>query len=48
VRDADCFGLGQDGPYYVRDENIAVVGPDVYQLDADFDGVACEAEPGLH
>jgi hypothetical protein len=48
VRDADCFGLGQDGPWYVRDENVRVVGPDVFGLDTDFDGVACESTPGLH
>ena len=48
VRDADCFGMGGDGPWIVRDENVRIVGEDVFRLDVDFDGIACEAQPGLH
>jgi hypothetical protein len=48
VADADCYGIGDNGPWFVREENIKVVGPDVFRLDVDFDGVACEANPGLH
>ena len=48
VRDADCFGTGGDGPWIVRDENVRIVGDDVFRLDLDFDGIACETQPGLH
>jgi hypothetical protein len=48
VVDADCFGLNENGPWFVREENVRVVGPDVFHLDVDFDGVACEGQPGLH
>lgn len=39
--DVDCAGGGGDGPAYVRGP-VYVVGPDVYDLDRDGDGVACE------
>jgi hypothetical protein len=48
VRDADCFGTGGDGPWIVRDEDVRIVGDDVFRLDLDFDGIACESQPGLH
>jgi hypothetical protein len=41
VKDVDCAGGSGDGPYYVKGP-IRVVGPDVYKLDADKDGLACE------
>ena len=41
VSDYDCEGGSGNGPGYVRGP-IQVVGPDVYRLDADGDGVACE------
>ncbi len=41
VSDVDCAGGGGNGPYYV--EGIfSVVGPDVYELDRDGDGLACQ------
>jgi len=39
--DYDCAGGSGNGPYYVRGP-IRVVGPDVFRLDADGDGIACE------
>lgn len=39
--DVDCAGGGGNGPAYVRGP-VYVVGPDVYDLDRDGDGVACE------
>ncbi|MET7392492.1 hypothetical protein ABZS66_03230 [Dactylosporangium sp. NPDC005572] len=39
--DVDCAGGSGDGPVYVTGP-IRVIGPDVYRLDADKDGVACE------
>ena len=39
--DYDCQGGGGDGPYYVRGP-FRLTGPDVYGLDADHDGIACE------
>lgn len=41
--DVDCAGGSGDGPEYVRGP-IHVVGPDVYRLDRDGDGIACEPE----
>lgn len=43
VEDADCAGGSGDGPYYVQEKNIRVVGPDEYRLDADNDGIGCES-----
>ena len=43
VTDVDCLGGRGDGPYYVG--RVRVVGPDVYRLDADGDGIACETSP---
>ncbi len=39
--DVDCAGGSGDGPAYVTGP-ISVIGPDVYDLDRDGDGVACE------
>ncbi|WP_238013027.1 hypothetical protein KZZ52_07290 [Dactylosporangium sp. AC04546] len=39
--DVDCAGGSGDGPVYVTGP-IRVIGPDVYRLDADKDGIACE------
>lgn len=39
--DADCAGGGGNGPAYVRGP-VRVVGPDVYGLDRDGDGVGCD------
>ncbi|WP_366863805.1 excalibur calcium-binding domain-containing protein [uncultured Roseibium sp.] len=39
--DVDCAGGRGNGPVYVRGP-IRVIGPDVYGLDRDGDGVACE------
>jgi outer membrane biosynthesis protein TonB len=39
--DVDCAGGSGNGPAYVRGP-VRVVGKDVYDLDRDGDGVACE------
>ncbi|MET9269389.1 G5 domain-containing protein [Kribbella sp. NPDC003557] len=39
--DVDCSGGSGDGPEYVAGP-IDVIGSDIYRLDADHDGVACE------
>ena len=39
--DYDCWGGGGDGPYYVRGP-FRLNGPDIYDLDRDGDGIACE------
>lgn len=43
VSDVDCAGGTGDGPAYVSTRRFSVVGPDVYRLDSDGDGVACES-----
>ena len=43
VSDVDCAGGSGDGPAYVSTKRFSVVGPDVYRLDSDNDGVACES-----
>jgi len=40
--DADCAGGSGNGPIYVTGP-VRVVGPDVYDLDRDGDGIACDA-----
>jgi hypothetical protein len=40
VSDVDCAGGSGNGPAYVG--RVEVVGPDVYDLDRDNDGVGCE------
>lgn len=39
--DVDCAGGNGNGPVYVSGP-IRVIGPDVYRLDDDGDGKACE------
>ena len=39
--DVDCAGGSGNGPEYVVGP-VEVVGPDVYGLDRDNDGVGCE------
>lgn len=39
--DVDCAGGSGDGPVYVAGP-ILIVGADIYGLDRDGDGVACE------
>lgn len=41
--DVDCAGGGGNGPLYAQTRNIRVVGSDVYGLDADGDGLGCDA-----
>jgi membrane-bound lytic murein transglycosylase len=42
VSDYDCEGGDGNGPYYTGE--VTVVGVDHYGLDADGDGIGCEAE----
>lgn len=39
--DVDCAGGGGNGPAYVTGP-ITVIGTDIYELDGDGDGRACE------
>ena len=39
--DYDCWGGGGDGPNYVRGP-FRLSGADIYDLDRDGDGIACE------
>ena len=39
--DVDCAGGNGNGPAYVQGP-VYIVGEDVYELDRDGDGVACE------
>ena len=39
--DVDCAGGSGNGPAYVKGP-ITVIGKDIYGLDADHDGIACE------
>jgi hypothetical protein len=41
TEDVDCFGGGEDGPSFVVGP-LQVVGIDIYLLDPDQDGTACE------
>lgn len=43
VSDADCASGTGNGPWYVQERDIGVVGPDVFDLDRDGDGVGCES-----
>jgi hypothetical protein len=38
--DYDCIGGSGNGPNYTG--RVRVVGPDVFRLDADRDGIGCE------
>jgi hypothetical protein len=39
--DVDCAGGSGDGPAYVQGP-VRVIGTDIYRLDNDHDGIACE------
>lgn len=41
VSDVDCAGGSGNGPAYVSGP-VTVTGNDIYQLDNDKDGVACD------
>jgi len=41
--DVDCAGGSGNGPAYVYAKDFRVVGTDIYGLDADGDGIACES-----
>jgi hypothetical protein len=43
IGDYDCAGGSGDGPNYVHSE-VKVVGPDVFGLDANGNGIGCEGE----
>lgn len=43
VSDADCAGGSGDGPHYVHEKDVQVVGPDTYRLDSNGNGVGCES-----
>ena len=44
VSDVDCSGNNNNGPVWVYEKYIRVVGPDEYGLDGnDNDGLACES-----
>jgi hypothetical protein len=40
--DVDC-SRSANGPAYIDAKNFRVVGRDIYGLDADGDGIACES-----
>jgi hypothetical protein len=40
AEDVDCQGGSGNGPVYVG--RVTVIGPDVYDLDRDGDGIGCE------
>lgn len=42
VSDVDCAGGSGNGPVYAPSSNFQVVGPDVFDLDRDSDGIGCE------
>jgi hypothetical protein len=39
--DVDCVGGSGNGPAYVKGP-VKVIGKDIYRLDRDGDGIACE------
>ena len=39
--DVDCAGGNGNGPAYVRGP-LRVIGEDIYELDRDGDGIACD------
>jgi hypothetical protein len=41
--DVDCVDGDGNGPVYAYTHNIRVVGPDVFDLDADDDGLGCDS-----
>ncbi len=44
AQDVDCPGGTGNGPLFAPLTNFRVVGDDVYDLDRDNDGIACEAD----
>jgi hypothetical protein len=40
--DVDCAGGSGDGPAFVRGP-VTVIGEDIYDLDRNDDGIACES-----
>ena len=47
VDDADCAGGAGNGPYFVQERNVRVVGTDVFDLDrGGVPGIGCEDDPG--
>ena len=44
--DVDCPDGTGDGPTYAPSNNFTVVGPDIFDLDRDNDGIACETREG--
>lgn len=44
VEDVDCAGGTGNGPAFVEETNFEVVGEDIFGLDADGDGIACEVD----
>ena len=47
ISDADCAGGTGDGPYFVQEKNIRVVGTDVFGLDRrGLPGIGCEDDSG--
>lgn len=42
--DVDCAGGKGNGPEYIRGP-ITIIGTDIYDLDRDGDGIACEPKP---
>jgi hypothetical protein len=43
VIDVDCAGQG-DGPVFLDDPSVVVMGQDIYDLDSDGDGLTCEPD----
>ena len=41
--DVDCAGGSGNGPVYASAKRFQVVGPDVFDLDRDGNGIACES-----
>lgn len=39
--DVDCYGGKGDGPAFTKGP-VTVVGSDIYRLDGDGDGIACD------
>ena len=42
VTDADCVDGADNGPHFVREKNIRVVGADLYDLDRNGNGIGCQ------
>ena len=42
VTDADCAGGTGNGPHFVQERNVRIVGADPFGLDRDGNGVGCQ------